>query len=179
MDDDDASEGSTDVSYNNDSNNSDEDAAPLTDYELKVNLENLVKQQINSPSFHTSISGVESLYYQDSQSGFTLSGGGETVNLKGSSDFPLYASMLLVVGALVGMVGVGSLMRKYQADKDGGHHRLEDQDERELPIADVDSIGDEDLNSSYWSRGWENVTRSYEYAVEVCMEKTRSFRNEI
>ena len=88
------------------------------------------------------------------------------------------------VAGLVGMVGIGTLMKRSRSEKSRGHHHLTGQDERDMSIADfpitnVDSMSDEDLNSSYWSRGWENVTKSYDHAIEVCMEKKRSFRNEL
>ena len=116
-------------------------------------MEELAKQQINSRSFHTSISGVESLYYQNSDTMYELSSNETTVNLKRSSDFPLCASMLLFVAVLVGMVGIGTWMKRTRTEEGNrGHHHLTGQDELDLSIAvfsitNVDSMGDEGFSA--------------------------------
>ena len=147
---------------------------------LKDSLKNIMISYSNNPS----IEGVISLHYlaQSTANSSTLEANDTDGQIGGGNSFVLYSLLGFVSVTLFAMVCMGTLGRKYcncsffgRQHKDRQyqqHPQHQPLDESTLGDEDQDRSGDQvDVDYSYWNRGWENVTRAYDQAVEVCMEK--------
>jgi len=147
--------------------------------DVRANLLALVKSTINSGQLTQSTNrwGVQSIKYVEFENLLSLrENGDDSEYTVPRGRIELYLGLSVVIAAMIGMVGVGSLMKKC---RDRGiedrHHPLEKMRGTEL---DRNALKDYDESStlvsneeSLWSRGWNNVTHVYDSAVEVCVEK--------
>ena len=147
--------------------------------DVKAHLLALVQSTIGSSKFVKSTTqwGVESIRYTEFQTIYSLKDNSdESEYTVPRGRIQLYLGVSVVIASMIGMVGVGSLMKKCRdRGVENRHHPLEHMRGTEL---DRNALKDFDESStlvsneeSLWSRGWNNVTHVYDSAVEVCMEK--------
>ena len=156
-------------------NNSDHAALPDDD-EIKENLLKLVKQEIASGSLARTTNGVQSIRYATLADLRTVSGNNlAEVFGEGSWRLPVYLGVIVVAASMIGMVGIGSLMKKWR-DRGMGerHHPLEHMRGTQLDRNVLDEFGSGNTyisNEEPEQSGWNDVTYVYDRAVEVSREK--------
>ncbi len=179
---DDEEEGSQDL-YASEEDEEDEEST-ITKAQLEQNVRTLLNTSMSSLS--TTLPNVNALYYRGKDTLPQLAPATDTTteiidSQKGGSMGAMgITAVVLAVVISVGILGIGTLIQKRKQRR----RRRHDDPLETVGLSSISNSRNHYENqneydpSSYWNRGWENVTKTYDSAVEVCMEKVSSFRQD-
>lgn len=148
----------------------------ISNEEMEASFHHLIQRSMSGGSLSTSVPGIIRLHYRGRGSiTAVLSSTDDNTTLKDNHDLVLIFGAFGVVVAFLGMLAVGTLMKRHRdRNKNNSRSSIYEQ----LGETNCLNGSQRDYPSSYWDRGWTNVTRTYDQAVEVCMQKVNSFRRD-
>jgi len=175
VEEDEEEEGSTDIVAPNNEEEEEEEEEFVSDDELQEILIDEVKNGINLGRISSTVPGVIQLFYYEEDSDPEQDSMSITKSIEDGGDnkikkiiFPIFGALGSVVGLMGGVFLVSKFMKTRKAKED--HEALEQNDDDyadEHGGVETDPLHAEDV----WRRSWRHITKAYDYAVEVVVEK--------
>lgn len=150
----------------------------VSDEEMKESFRGLISASMSSGSLSSSVPGITRLHYIGQQSiSASISTSEEIVKLRDANNAKLYLSITGVILAMVSMVAIGTLMKRNRENR--GYAVSDEQTDTVGLTSGSGSGSAENSYNKNWNKTWEkweNVTQTYDNAVEVCMRRVETFR---